>query len=170
MLLVRADTAQEEEEMRRSGQQPVPTALKILRGNPGHQRIDDAREPKIPLAPLIVPEDLDEEGIKAWHRDVPILFAAGLATPADWAALTAYCRKWSEWVKVNRKLRETGPFVIRKGIPMRHPLASALEAIEHQLRAYFVEFGMTPGSRTRIRVDAPQPKSKVDSFREKHGG
>jgi len=157
--------------MRRSGQQPVPTALKILRGNPGQRRIDEAREPKISLTDLPEPtEELNEEGMKAWRRLLPILIPAGLATPADYQGLTAHCQLWSRWVQINRLLNREGEVVMRKGIPELHPLLKQSEALAQQIRQYLCEYGLTPASRTRIKVDAPKPKSKGESFREKHSG
>src|SRR5262245_24790030 len=156
--------------MRRSGQQPVPTALKILRGNPGCRPIDDEREPKIPVGDLPEPaEELNDEGLKAWRRLVPILGPSGLATPADYQGLTVHCQLWSRWVEINRRLNREGAVILRKGIPELHPLVKQSESLAQQLRQYLIEFGLTPGSRTRIKVDVPKPKSKVDSFREKHG-
>ena len=156
--------------MRRSGQQPVPTALKILRGNPGHQRIDP-REPKIPTADLSEPTDLlDENGLKEWRRLLPILFPAGLATAADRAGLIGYCDLWSRWIELGRRLRSEGTVVTRKGIPAPSRYLGAYLEVFKQLRGCMAEFGLTPASRTRITVNVPEPKSKVDSFREKHGG
>lgn len=152
------------------GPAPQPTSLKILKGNPG-QRPLNAQEAKIPAGELPVPTDeLDEEGLKAWHRTVPILQQAGLATPADRDGLTAYCQLWSQWVHIQHTLQKHGQIVIRKGIPQLHPLAKQAEGMLPQLRQYLAEFGMTPASRSRIKVDQPAPKSKVDAFLEKHGG
>jgi len=152
------------------GRRPTPTSLRILKGNPQRRPINGA-EPTIPAGDLPEPtEELDAEGLKTWARYVPILLGAGLATPADAPALTALCQKWSEWVAIQRRLKVEGMIVVRKGIPVRHPLAQQADVIAAQLKAYFVEFGMTPASRSRISVNVPKPKSKVDSFREKHGG
>src|SRR5262245_60910328 len=152
------------------GPSPQPTGLRTLRGNPGHRKVN-GQEAKIPPGELPVPTDeLDEEGLKAWHRTVPILQQAGLATPADRDGLTAYCQLWSQWVHIQRTLQKHGQIVIRKGIPHLHPLAKQAEGMLPQLRLYLAEFGMTPAARSRIKVDVPPPKTRVDLFREKHGG
>lgn len=151
------------------GRAPTPTSLRILKANPQHRPLNHT-EAKIPPGELQPTEDLDEIALQTWHRDVPILLAAGLATVADAKPLTAMCQKWSEWVQIQRQLRVEGLIVVRKGIPVRHPLAQQADVIAMQLKGYFVEFGMTPASRTRIKVEQPQVKSKVDEFREKHGG
>jgi len=151
------------------GRAPTPTSIRILKGNPQHRPLND-QEPKIASGDLQPTEDLDEIALQTWRRDVPILLAAGLATPADAEPLTTTCQKWSEWVQIQRRLRTEGLIVVRKGIPVRHPLAQQADVIAGQLKGYFVEFGMTPSSRSRIKVDQPAPRSKIDEFRAKHGG
>jgi len=151
------------------GQAPTPTSLRMLKGNPQHRPMND-QEPKIALGEVQPTEDLDEIALRTWRRTVPILLSAGLATPADAEPLTAMCQKWSEWAQIQGRLITEGFVVMRKGIPVRNPLAQQADVITGQLKGYFCEFGMTPASRSRIKVDAPKPKSKIESFREKHGG
>ena|SRR5215831_17857054 len=147
----------------------VPTALNILRGNPGHRPINGA-EPKLPADPPLEPTNaLDEEGLKEWRRLVPILVTAGLATPVDRAGLTGYCELWSRWIELDRLVRRDGMVIMRKGIPTPNRTVRVWLEVFGQLRTILGDFGLTPASRSRIRVDPPTPKTKIDLFREKHG-
>ena len=149
---------------------PQPDALKLLKGLPG-RRPPRGQAPTIAPGELPEPTDLlDADGLAEWRRLVPILQVAGLATPADAAGLTVLCALWGVWTQLQRALATEGLVVLRRGVSHPHPLLRPLAALAPLLRVYFSEFGATPGGRARIRVDPPQPKTKVDEFREKHGG
>jgi hypothetical protein len=49
------------------GRKPVPTHLKIIRGNPGKQAINKS-EPKPSDREPIMPEVLQGEALVEWHR------------------------------------------------------------------------------------------------------
>ena len=66
-------------------------------------------------------------------------------------------------------LQKDGVIVIRKGLPTLHPLAAKAESLLPLLRQYLAEFGMSPASRSRIKVDGPPPNSDLQRFMEKHG-
>ena len=72
------------------GRKPKPTTLRILEGNPGKRSLIDGP----PQAPAKIPECpcfLDDEARAEWLRMAPVLLEMGLLTPADRAALAAYC-------------------------------------------------------------------------------
>jgi len=131
------------------GRKPIPNTLKLLRGNPGRRPIVPSPDPApgIPEAPEIVAGEARVE----WDRMVPLLAPIGLLTPVERAGLTAYCLAWSDYVEARRTGKgRTAAFAC--------------------LMKTCVELGLTPSSRSRIKVEVAKPKSKVDSFREKHGG
>src|SRR5262245_46977777 len=113
----------ESPEMGGRGRAPTPTALKVLKGNPGRRQLN-REEPRIEPGEIPQPtEELDEEGQKLWNQMLPVLGPSGLATRADWATLTALCRLWSKSALVERRILADGPIrVSRKGIPHLHPL------------------------------------------------
>ena len=131
---------------------PAPTALKILRGNPGRRPLND-KEPKPEVGAPDRPEILDPEARKEWARLTPELVRLGMVTPIDRMALTVLCMAWSEYCES----RQPGA-----GKKFR-------SAAFTQLVRILVEFGLTPASRSRIKVDAPPPKSDLERFLEKHG-
>ena len=82
--------------MGRRGPQPLPTALKVLRGNPGKRRLNRA-EPR-PVAEFPdMPTWLDREARAEWRRLAKWL-PVGLVTKVDQAALAMLCQSWSELV------------------------------------------------------------------------
>src|ERR1700687_2430314 len=71
---------------------PIPTKLKILRGNPGKRALN-AREPMpaVLSEPPEPPEFLNERGAAEWRRAAVVLIPLGLLTNLDLAALGVYC-------------------------------------------------------------------------------
>ncbi len=132
------------------GRKPVPTALRILRGNPGKRPLPKA-EPVVAAAVPEAPSHLQPEARAEWDRVVPELRAARLLTKLDRAALAAYCVAYGRWVEAELKLRELGVIVkAPSGFPMLSPyLLVANKALE-QMQKALAEFGMSPSSRVRV--------------------
>ena len=82
--------------MGRRGPKPTPTALKILRGNPGHRPINaDEPQPK-PAKSLRPPAWLDPKAARIWRELGPRLHALGLLTDAAlWRRLSGEARACS---------------------------------------------------------------------------
>ncbi len=123
------------------------------------------------LAPIDLepPDFLDADARAAWEAVVPILRAAGIATVADRSGLAVCCTLWSTWVQIQRRITaDGGVIVVRRGTAQPHPLATSAARLLPLLRLYLAEYGMTPGGRSRIKVDPPRPKSRVDEFRARH--
>lgn len=92
------------------GRKPVPTALKIARGNPGHRRIrKDEPQPSTDID-LAVPDILldDADARAEWTRTAPMLHRLGVFTEADRDALILYCATFSRWKQAERQLRKSG--------------------------------------------------------------
>src|SRR6186713_2758454 len=79
------------------GRKPVPTALRILRGNPSGRRLPD--EPTSPVLDehTAPPDWIDAAARHEWRRLVPGLARAGVITELDVDALAAYCSTVADW-------------------------------------------------------------------------
>ena len=90
------------------GRKPTPTALHLLRGNPGKRR-RDAREPKPAAAGSAPPRPgwRTTPGLE-WQRLAPMLARLGVLTETDADALAAYCEAWVTWKQATQKLRQFG--------------------------------------------------------------
>ena len=146
-----------------SGRRPQPTALKLLRGNPG-KRKPNPREPKPPpVSTLDPPPWLHTEAQGEWRRLAPMLGRLGVLTESDVDALAAYCEAFITWKQATEQLRTKGLVVKRKGAPPGlSPYLRIANAALAQMRALLVEFGMTPSARARVQVTpvAAAPVSK----------
>jgi P27 family predicted phage terminase small subunit len=150
------------------GRKPKPTYLKVLDGNPGKRPLND-REPVPTQGVPPRPEWLDEEARTEWERIVPELAAMGLMARADRAALAAYCTAWSRWVAAEAQVRKYGTIVKspEKGFPMKSPYLCVADQALETMRKLMVEFGLTPSSRSRIRVaDGAPADDELDRFLE----
>ena len=141
----------------RSGRRPEPTALKVLRGNPGKRPLNP-REPRPKVAVPPCPAHLTGEARLEWRRASRLLAQMGLLSRMDKAALALYCQAWGRWVEAEEGLKKHGVMVKSpNGFPMQSPYLAVANEVMEQLRALLAEFGMTPSSRTRLSVD-PQGK------------
>jgi phage terminase small subunit len=95
------------------GPPPIPTRLKLLRGNPGHQKLN-RDEPKPPVAKkcLEPPNGLVGDARDAWLYQAPRLHRIGLLTEVDTIALEIYAVAVGRWREAERQLAEAGAFVV----------------------------------------------------------
>ena len=87
------------------GPRPIPTHLKLLRGNPGHQKLNKnepqpARTPEPPECPSF----LGSYALDEWCRIAPELHALGLLTALDVMPLSAYCVACQHWREAEEAL------------------------------------------------------------------
>ena len=132
------------------GRKPLPTAMKVLAGNPGKRALN--RQEATPRRTLPrAPQHLDEEARAEWKRSSRELWEAGLLTAVDRAALAAYCQAFSRWAQAERKVKQEGMVIVTmQGNVVQSPYVSiANRAMELMMKAA-AEFGMTPSARTRV--------------------
>ena len=93
----------------------------------------------------------------------------GLLSRADRPALAAYCTAWSRLVEAEGMVKKFGAIVKspEKGFPMKSPYLSIADQAMETMRKLMVEFGLTPSSRSRIKVpDGGEPGDEFDRFLE----
>jgi P27 family predicted phage terminase small subunit len=144
-----------------SGRRPQPTALKVLRGNPGKRPLN-VNEPTIAAAGAAFdtpPRELDDDPAAAaeWRRVAPLLRTARLVTEAERGALTALCQQWSRYLAAHAQVIALGMVIeTTKCVPVPNPyLLVADRALTHCHRLWN-ELGLTPAGRARAsKVPAP---------------
>ena len=138
----------------KSGRKPTPTALKLVRGNPGKRAIN-RNEPKPPPIAPSRPEWLSAEAKHEWSRLVSKLGRLGLLTEIDRAALAAYCTAWAHMVEAERRIRDSSPV---------GPYWTILMRSMQQVRAFAAEFGLTPSSRSRLSLAEPKTEDDFEDL------
>ena len=145
------------------GRKPVPTQLKLLRGNPGKRPISprepapDALETETPP-----PAWLEAAAKKEWNRLAPLLAKNGLLSELDADALTAYCVTFAEWRRATAAARKQSTVMSANGFLMPSPYVAMARQALALMRSLMNDFGMTPSARarvTKITPLAPAPAS-----------
>jgi P27 family predicted phage terminase small subunit len=144
------------------GRRPKPTELKRLEGSRIRRKGTEPQPTGIPKCPA----HLDKIARTEWRRIAAELAAIGLLTSVDRAALAAYCAAWSRWVVAETKLAKFGSVIKspKSGFPIQNPYVGIANTAMTQMRAFIVEFGMTPASRSRINIESPT--QSADPFSE----
>lgn len=153
----------------RRGPKRKPLELHKLSGNPSKLDLkwyeDHGAKAKagIPNFPSRLKDD--KEAVKEFKRMSKELYALGLLSTIDRAALVAYCVYWSQWIEARDKLQKTSMLVKGSaGNIMINPLFRAAEIAMFNIRNLCAEFGMTPSSRSKILLTKPQGLDDDETF------
>ena len=151
------------------GRKPLPSNVVRLRGNPGKRRLNHAEPRPAPRLPTC-PACLGEAARKEWRRLSKELGELGLLTGLDRGMLAAYCQAHALWVEAVASIERYGTMVKSpNGYPMQSPyVAVANKQVDIMVRIA-AEFGMTPSSRTRIRVGETTTEDPFETFLQGRG-
>lgn len=141
------------------GPAPTPTHLKIIRNNPGHRPINQDEpkpletRPEMPAKVAANPRSAEE-----WGRLCPILERMRVLTEADYIALGNLCYDVGLLEDAQKKLSSTGLLIETKktGMIRQNPLLGIVATTTDRVSRALREFGLTPASRSGIRVAQAQ--------------
>jgi P27 family predicted phage terminase small subunit len=147
-----------------SGPKPIPTRLKVLRGNPGHQVLNlrepnPAKPPEVPSPPSFLMDYAAEE----WRLVAVELYRLGLLTVVDGKVLAAYCQAYGRWRKAEEALARmaehdpmTGAMMVRthNGNHVQNPIVITAQKAAKDMVRFASEFGFSPAARSRIAAGA----------------
>jgi len=152
------------------GRKPLPTALKLLRGNPGKRPINRT-EPRPEALGAEPPEELASDDAKReWRRTIAPAIPTGQITSADRAMAIAHCELWACW---RSQLAEAArhAHIIAAG-PSGYPTPNPARLMANRTFLLLVrvdaELGLTPSSRSRVatgkEAGRPPRASEDDRF------
>ena len=101
------------------GRRPIPTALKIARGNPGKRPLHDM-EPKPEKSTLEPPKGLTGRALDEWNRIAEECVFRGIITVLDEPLLEAWCVTVASFRRAADNIRRYGE--IRKTDKGHHTL------------------------------------------------
>jgi phage terminase small subunit len=136
------------------GPAPTPKALLKLRGSWRAELNPDEPKAEICIPPM--PRYLKGEARKEWERVTPLLLKTGCIANVDLANLEAYCVVYS-------KAKDIG----------KHPdkyRVSDYDRIYRLQMKLAAEFGLSPSSRTRIKVEPKAEEADPFDALSKRGG
>jgi len=83
----------------------------------------------------------------------------------DEPALAAYCQASSNWVDANKEIQEQGATVwTAQGGLARSPWVSIAAEAWKEMTRMLGEFGMTPSSRSKVKVARDAPAATGDDW------
>ena len=149
-----------------TGPAPQPTALKVIRGNPGKRPLNK-REPKPEAKAPECPAHLDDLAKTEWARVVPILLQMRVLTEADYMALGTLCQAYSTMAKAQEQLTKTGIlFKTPNGYIQQSPLISIVNQSAELVTKLAREFGLTPSARSRVTtIGQDNAENPFDEFK-----
>lgn len=151
------------------GRKPTPTALKLIKGNPGKRAINK-HEPKPEDAGIEPPYWLNPEAAAVWNEIAPNLSGVGLLTVADIHMLGMGCIAIAQF---RTAANQTGDELVKAktvedkdGAPVEighhvNPWLVAQSMSFKQAMAVLAQFGMSPAARSRV-VAEPQSEDGKD--------
>lgn len=147
------------------GRKPTPTALKLVKGNPGKRAIN-TNEPQPVVELPRPPVWLSSLAKKEWRDMGARLLRVGLITDIDKPTFAAYCDSWGRWQQAELDLRvlaardpQTHGTIITtpNGALVQNPLLSIINRQRAACIAFAALFGMNPSDRTRLDVGISSP-------------
>ena len=125
-----------------------------------------------------VPRGFKGEALAEWRRMVERLRATKVLTAVDDGVLARYCLLHARAVRLEHALQTSKPFGRRVTVDGSgveyveekvHPGFAQLRQYDLALRAYLVEFGLTPAARARVSPKDDGEGEKADPFDEFEG-
>lgn len=139
------------------GRKQTPTALRVLRGNPG-RRPFNPDEPQPDELAAEVPEVLTDADARAeWTRAIVPAIRIGQVTAADRTLAIAHCELWATW---RSQIADAAkhPHVIAAGkhrYPLPNPARVMANKTLHLLAQVDEKLGFSPTSRAKVQVKGP---------------
>ena len=162
--------------MAKRGRPPVPTTLKILRGNPGKRPLNE-NEPIPEASDFEPPEWLTGEALGKWERTYPILRKMRLLTVADEESFARYCALWAEWKRHYEFSKQPGGDVYAVldadgSVKYMSPTAQTnlMMKIATILLQLEREFGLTPSSRSTMSIHESKEEDPLSAFAKSRSG
>ncbi len=148
--------------MTRRGRKPQPTSLKILNGV-RESRIN-RQEPTTLSGIPDPPVGLSVAAAQEWRRLAAILSNMGVLTVADADALRLLCEAIVREREAVAQIASAGYLIVLENSVQLHPLHRVAEEARRTIMTLLAEFGITPSSRSRIKLPATPQSNPLQEF------
>jgi phage terminase small subunit len=141
------------------GPKPTPTALKIVRGNPGKRALPK-NEPKLATVAPPRPAELNRAEVRAWDELTAVLLKMRVLTEAEFAAVEGAAVELAAYRKAHWHISREGEVVDGRLNPWMEVRAHAWKRLYPLLGA----FGMTPADRTKVAAALSEAADPFEEF------
>jgi P27 family predicted phage terminase small subunit len=139
--------------MGRRGPAPLPTKMKLLRGETRPSRLNLHEPMPSPDVPKM-PADMDAEAKVVWRRVLRDMRHTGVIRAADTDVLRAYCESVARYEYAGRLLAQSGPLVRgQRGELVKNPLHQVVRDNADEIRQFARELGLSPSARVCLRIE-----------------
>jgi P27 family predicted phage terminase small subunit len=155
----------------RRGPAPLPTKLRVLRGETRPSQVNRA-EPEPRSGEPRMPDDLEPDAQAVWRRVLRDQ-APGVIRAVDGDTLRLYCEALVRYRQSEALLRQSGPLLVDRhhgGAPVKNPLHQIVRDNALLVRQLAGELGLTPASRVGLREagDGGTSASTLAQLRARH--
>lgn len=148
---------------------PKPTAIKVLEGNPGNRKLNDL-EPQPAKGVPEMPKGMGVAAKRHWRVFVRELEAVGVLSVVDGIALGEACisaalaEKYRNVALEEPMIKEAmfskdGTYIGDKW--KVNPATAGYITCSKNMKQYLIEFGLTPASRSKLKIEKPKPGEEV---------
>jgi P27 family predicted phage terminase small subunit len=135
------------------GPRPVPTKLRILKGETRPSRLN-RREPKPRPENPNPPTWLGREAKAEWRRLMRDM-VPGLLTPLDRQVMSVAVESWSRWTTATRLVDRAGIVVKGDRGFVKNPAIQIARDAEATMKGCWAELGLSPAARSRLEMPLP---------------
>jgi P27 family predicted phage terminase small subunit len=149
--------------MGQRGPKSQPTAMKLLRGNPGKRPLNKNEPlPTISDCPN-APDYLDATAKLVWAKLAKELHRIKCLSEVDENAFGLYCMYQGLFIDCCEKLK-TEPIIIisNNKQPYQNPLVGIRNKAAEQIKKWSAEFGLTPSARSRLQIETIDSESEIE--------
>jgi P27 family predicted phage terminase small subunit len=156
--------------MGKRGFPPKPTALKVLQGNPGHQKLNTNEPKPQPIAP-ICPSWLPPGAKRYWKLYASKLEDLGLLTEVDGLDFQNLCLAAWQIEEAAKVLKKQGLVMkMGSGYEQQRPEVGIVNNCSATIAKLGAKFGLSPADRVGLGVKPREQKSKFQAYLEKGKG
>ena len=147
-----------------AGRKPLPDGMKLIKGTLQNCRVNK-KAPKPEKGATAAPDYLSPVAAAEFERKAKGLARLNVYTEWDDTALAAYAEAYARWRKAVAELRDSDLLITtQQGNIIQNPLVGVVNKSAELMHRYLTEFGLTPSSRTRIKVSAETKQNEWEAF------
>lgn len=140
------------------GRKPKPTREKVMSGNPGKRKLNDA-EPEYPkIHNIEPPEGLSPEIESAWRAYVPRLCGNGVITEQDVHNIHGFFFAYQRWHEAQQEISAHGVMILDNNDKYyKNPATTVANECSRQMTMFGALIGFDPSSRQAlVASDKPE--------------
>lgn len=132
---------------------PKPTAIKLVKGNPGGRPLNKA-EPRPPKGIPTCPDWFEPNSYarEMWDRVSGDLDRMGVLSTADGTTLEILCQSYQEYRLAQAAIAREGITFVSGDQIKRNPATAIQHDAWRRVMSGLIEFGLTPASRTKVQT------------------